>query len=149
VNNGFLTKSEIMVKDGALRKKQINYTLTYQSIMELIMADKYVTGIVNEEITEIPEHLRAVPERGEPTEQQLVNFRIVQEIVNVLFHEHDLMIGQDGYLTEGLSAATIEQLRMNALIKAPADVAAFYKDTIDKSFFQDHRSRHFVFRNLI
>jgi hypothetical protein len=149
VNNGFLTKSEIMVKDGALRKKQINYTLTYQSIMELIMADKYVTGIVKEEITEIPEHLRAVPERGEPTEQQLVNFRIVQEITNVLFHEHDLMVGQDGYLAKGLSAATIEQLRMNALIKVPADVAASYRDTIDRSFFQDHRSRHFVFRNLI
>jgi hypothetical protein len=149
VNNGFLTKSELMLKEGTLRKKQVNYTLTYQSIMELIMADKYVTGIVKEEITAIPEHLRAVPERGEPTEQQLVNFRIVQEIVNMLFHEHDLMIGQDNYLAEGLSAATIEQLRMNALIQVPPDVAASYKATVEASFFKDYRSRHFVFRNLI
>ncbi|CAM4417414.1 hypothetical protein SAMN06265348_1199 [Pedobacter westerhofensis] len=67
----------------------------------------------------------------------------------MLFHEHDLLIAQDDYLAEGLSVATIEQLRMNALIQVPPDLATSYKATIEESFSKDHRSRHFVFRNFI
>ncbi len=149
VNNALLTKSEIPASKGAMRKIQVTYTLTYQSIMEIIMAEKYVESIVNEEITAIPEYLRAVQETGEPTEQQLVNQRIVQEIVNSLFHDHDLLIGREDFLAEGISAATIEQLQTKALIQAPPDVAASFKANIDGLYFKDHKSRYFVFRNLI
>lgn len=149
VNNAFLTKSEMPVGKGAMRKIQIMYTLTYQSIMEIIMAEKYVDGIINEEITAIPEHLRSVSEHAEPSEQQLINQRIVQEIVNSLFHDHDLLIGRDNFLVEGISSATIQQLQTKALIQAPADVAASFKTNIDDLYFKDHKSRHFVFRNLI
>lgn len=149
VNNAFLTKSEIPVGKGAMRKIQVTYTLTYQSIMEIIMAEKYVDGIVNKEITAIPERLRVVPEIGEPSEQHLINQRIVQEIVNTLFHEHDLLIGRDNFLTEGISVATIQQLQTKALIQAPPDVAASFKVNIDGLYFKDHKSRHFVFRSLI
>lgn len=149
VNNAFLTKSKIPVAKGAMRKFQVTYTLTYQSIMEIIMADKYVDGIVNNEITAIPEYLRAVPERGEPSEQQLVNQRIVQEIVNTLFHDYNLLIGRDDFLAEGISLTTIRQLQTEALIKAPRVVASSFKANIDDLYFKDHKSRHFVFRNLI
>lgn len=149
VNNAFLTRSEIPVGQGAMKNIQVSYTLTYQSIMEVIMAEKYVEGIINEEITAIPEYLRAVPERGNPTEQQLINQRIVQEITNTLFHKHNKMIGRDGFLTEGISKATIQQLQTIALIQAPPDVAASFKANIDGLYFKDHKSRHFVFRNLI
>lgn len=148
-NNAFLTKRAIPLVKGVMRKIQTSYTLTYQSIMEFIMAKKYVAGIVNNEITAIPEHLRAVPEGGEASEQQLVNQRIVQEIVNTLFHDHNLLIGRDGFLAEGFSTITIQQLQTNAMIQAPTDVAASFKTTIDGLFFKDHKSRHFVFRNLI
>jgi len=149
VNNGFLTKSEIPVGRGVMRKIQITYTLTYQSIMEIIMAEKYVHGIIKKEITAIPEHLRAVSERVEPSEQQLINQRIVQEIVNALFHDHDLLIGRDDFLAEGISAATIQQLQTKALIQAPPNIAALFKANIDGLYFKDHKSRHFAFRNLI
>ncbi len=149
VNNAFLTKSEIPVGKGAMPKIQITYTLTYQSIMEIIMAEKYVDGIVNKEITAIPEHLRAVSERAELSEQQLINQRIVQEIVNTLFHDHNLLIGRDDFLAEGISAATIQRLQTKALIQAPPDVAASFKASIDGLYFKDHKSRYFVFRNLI
>jgi len=149
VNNAFLIKSKIPVGNGAMRKIQVTYTLTYQSIMEVIMAEKYVNGIVNKEITTIPEHLRAVPERGKPTEQQLVNQRIVQEIVNSLFHDHDLLIGRDDFLIEGILPATIRQLQTKALIQAPPNVAASFKTNIDGLYFKDHKSRHFVFLNLV
>lgn len=149
VNNAFLTKNEIPVGKGALRKRELNYTLTYQSIMEIIMAEKYVDGIVSKDITAIPEYLRAVPERDEASEQQLVNHRIVQEIVNTLFHNHDLLVGRDDFLAEGLSEATIQQLQTEALIQAPKNVAASFKANIDALYFKDHKSRHFIFRNLI
>lgn len=51
VNNAFLTKSEIPIGKGVMQTMQVNYTLTYQSIMEIIMAEKYVDGIINKEIT--------------------------------------------------------------------------------------------------
>lgn len=149
VNSAFLIKSEIPVGNGAMRKIQVNYSLTYQSIMEIIMAEKYVDGIIKKEITSIPEHLRAVSQRGEPFEQHLLNQRIVQEIVNTLFHNHDLLIGRDNFLTDGISLTAIQQLQTKALIQAPQDVAASFKTNIDALYFKDHKSRHFVFRNLI
>lgn len=149
VNNAFLTKSEIPVGKGVMKKKQISYTLTYQSIMEVIMAEKYVEGILNEKITAIPEHLRVVQERGESTELQLVNQRIVQEIANTLFHDHDLLIGRDNFLSEGIAPATIQQLQTKALIQAPSDVAASFKENIDDLYFKDYKSRYFVFSTLI
>jgi len=149
VNNAFLTKSEIPVGKGAMRKIQITYTLTYQSIMEIIMAEKYVDGIVNKEITAIPQHLRAVSERAELSERQLINQRIVQEIVNMLFIDHNLLIGRDDFLAEGFSETNIQRLQTKALIQAPPDVAATFKTNIDGLYFKDHRNRHLVFRNLI
>jgi len=149
VNDAFLTKSEIPVGKSALRPIQVTYTLTYQSIMEVIMAEKYVHAIINKEITTIPEHLCALPERGKSTEQQLVNQRIIQEVVNTLFHHHDLLIGRDDFLIEGISPAMIQQLQTKALIQAPSGVAASFKDNINSLYFRDHKSRHFVFRNLI
>lgn len=149
VNNAFLIKSEIPVGKGALRKIQVTYTLTYQSIMEMIMAEKCVDTIVNKKITAIPEHLCALPDRGKPTEQQLVNQRIIQEVVNTLFHHHDLLIGRDDFLIEGISPAMIQQLQTKALIQAPSGVAAAFKDNINGLYFSDHKRRHFVFRDLI
>jgi hypothetical protein len=149
VNNAFLTKSEIPVGKGARKKIQVTYTLTYQSIMEVIMAEKYVDGIINKEIAAIPEHLLAVPESGKTTEQHLVYQRVVQEIVNTLFHDHDLLVGQDYFLAEGISHATIQQLQTKALIKVPPNVAASFKANIDGLYLKDHKNRHFVFSNLI
>ncbi|WP_273276811.1 hypothetical protein [Maribacter polysiphoniae] len=149
VNNAFLTKSEIPVKKGAIKKIQVSYTLTYQSIMEVIMSDKYVEGIIKEEITAIPERLLAVPERGKSHELQLVNQRIVQEIVNTLFHKHGILIGRDNFLSKGIAPATIQQLQTKALIQAPSDVAASFKANIGILYFKDLKSRYFVFSTLI
>nr|WP_315085940.1 hypothetical protein [uncultured Chryseobacterium sp.] len=149
VNNAFLTKSEIPVGKGAIRKKQINYTLTYQSTMEIIMAEKYVERIINKEIAAIPEHLRPVLEVAEKSEQMLINQRIVQEIVNMLFHNHNLMIGRDNFLADGISKATIQQLQTKALIQAPPEIAATFEHSIKNLYFKDYKSRYIVFRELI
>ncbi len=148
-HNAFVTKSEVLVRKGALRKTKVTYTLTYQSIMEFIMAEKYVDSIIKKEISKIPEHLQALPNRDGHSEQQLINLRIVQEIVNTLFHDHGLLIGSEGFLAEGISVDTIKQLRINALIQAPPNVAASQTAKIDGLFHKDHKSRHFVFSKLI
>lgn len=149
VNNAFLTKSEIPKGEGAMRNIQVTYSLTYQSIMETIMAQKYVDAIKEGEITAIPEHLRLTPGGGGLSEQQLINQRIVQEIVNKLFHDHNLWIGRNNFLTQGISSTMIVQLQIKALIQAPPNAAASFKTTIDGLYFKDHKSRYFVFRNLI
>lgn len=149
VNNAFLIKSEMPTGKGILKKIRISYTLTYQSIMEMIMAEQYVDGIVNKGLTELPQHLLSISKAGKRTEVQLLNQRIVQQVVNTLFHDHDLLVGRDEFLSSGLDSATILQLQTNALIQAPPNVAGSFKARIDELYFKDHKNRHFVFRNLI
>ncbi|NLU94906.1 hypothetical protein [Chitinophaga sp. Ak27] len=149
VNNAFLTKSEIPLGKGALKKIQVIYTLTYQSIMEVIMAEKFVEGIMSEEINAIPEHLLLGGGVPAATQSPMVNQRIVQDIVNTLFHKYDMLIGRDGFLTEGIQQATIQQLQTNALIHAPAGVAASFSARVEELYFKDHINRYLVFRSLI
>ncbi len=149
VNHAFLTKSEIPVNKGVMKKIMVSYTLTYQSIMEVIMSERYSDGIASKKLTAIPEHLLAASKSGEPGKVHFVNQRIVQQIVNMLFHKHGLLIGRDDFLIQGLEPAVIRQLQTKALIQAPADVASSFKENIDALYFKDHKSRHFVFSNLI
>lgn len=113
------------------------------------MAEKYVERIINKEIAAIPEHLRPVLEVAEKSEQMLINQRIVQEIVNMLFHNHNLMIGRDNFLADGISKATIQQLQTKALIQAPPEIAATFEHSIKNLYFKDYKSRYIVFRELI
>lgn len=150
VNNGFLSRSEIPTGTGLLRTTKITYTLTYQSIMELIMAEKYTTAIANGEIQSIPSHLLKISGEGEGMRKnRLENERIVQQIVNNLFHEHDILIGRDGALNLGIEPQTVVELQTKAMIKIPKDVAENFKENITESFFRDHKSRFFVFKTLI
>lgn len=148
VNNGFLSKSEIPIGTSILRKNKISYSLTYQSIMELIMSERYTAGIVAGELLELPEHLISTTELS-GNEGSLVKERIVQQIVNSLFHDHGKLIGRNNFLTGGLDPATVHQLQTRALIQAPPDVAETYKTNINTLYFKDHKSRYFAFSNLI
>jgi len=153
-NHGFLIKTELPGGTGMLEKARHIYTLAYQSIMELVMAEKYASAIISGDLTKIPEHLLASLETdGQkpvvPKETHLLNQRIVQGIANTLFHEHERLIGAENYLSEGLDGGLVAELQLNALIKAPAEIAAKYKDRVDELFFKDYKSRHFAFKELI
>ena len=148
VNYGFLNKIEIPNGKGLLKKTKVTYNLTYQSIMELIMSEKYVDDIVRRQLNVLPAHLFSLQEKSEGSDVHLINERIVQQIVNTLFHEHNLLIGRDN-LAEGLNSTTIHQLQTKALIQAPSDVAASFKHNINELYFKDPKSRYFVFSTLI
>jgi hypothetical protein len=149
VNNGFLSRSEVPTGTGLLRTTEITYTLTYQSIMELIMAEKYTTAIANGEIQSVPSHLLKISGEGDGKKNHLENERIVQQIVNNLFHEHDLLIGRDGTLDVGIESQTVGELQTKAMIKIPKEVAGNFRENVTESFFRDHKSRFFVFKTLI
>jgi len=151
VNNGFLIKSELLIGKGMLNKTRIIYNLTYQSIMELIMSDKYAESIMSGELTALPVHLvvaQSSPNK-EGTNTHLVSERIVQQIINKVFHESGKLIGKDKFLTEGLEPSMVQQLQIKALILAPPTIGVTWRATIDELYFRDHKSRSFVFSNLI
>ncbi len=150
-NNSFLTKSELLKGDGMLPTVQVIYNLTYQSIMEIIMSEKYAKGIMSGELTALPTHLLVTPteQHKESTEEHLVNERIVQQIVNKVFHEQNQLIGKEGFLAEGLETSMIQQLQIKALITAPPAIGETLRANIDKLFFENHKTRSFVFSNLI
>jgi hypothetical protein len=147
-NNAILIKSEILVKTGALMKPKISYTITYQSIMELMMADKYVEDIQDGKSIKLPDQLIAVPHTEKHADQHLVNQRIVQQVVNKLYYSTGQLIGE-GFLTEGLSPAKVMELQTTALIYAPAETAAAYRESVDRQFLGSPESRYFVFKTLI
>jgi hypothetical protein len=153
-NHGFIIKTELPGGSGILEKTKHVYTLAYQSIMELVMAEKYSNAIISGQLNKIPVHLLTTSENGEqkstmPRETHLLNQRIIQNIANTLFHDHGKLIGIDNYLSEGIDAGLVSELQLNALIKAPSEIAGKYKGRIDELFFKDYKSRHFVFQELI
>jgi flagellar biosynthesis/type III secretory pathway chaperone len=153
--NGFIIRSELQSGQGILSETKFIYNLAYQSIMELIMADKIATAILSGRLNKIPSHLFNTPkqkadiETSEISEHHLLNQRIVQNIVNTLFHEHGKLIGQENYLSEGIEKSVIFDLQLNALIKAPAAIAKKYKQRIDELFLRDYKSHSFIFEHLI
>lgn len=150
VHNGFLIKSELPKGPGILDAIEIQYNLTYQSIMELILADKYADAIITGELKQIPPHLiEAIDDSNETINGDLKNERIVQQIANQLLHKKGMFIGEDGFLSEGLSQSRITRLQTKALILAPKSIGERFKETIDELYFRDYKSRHFIFENLI
>lgn len=154
-DNGFIIKSELPVGSGILSDTKLVYNLAYQSIMELIMADKFTRAIKNGKLDKIPSHLLTISRSNagmediEINDHHLLNQRIVQNIVNTLFHENGKLIGEENYLSKGVDKALISELQLNALIKAPAAIAEKYKQRIDELFLRDYKSRSFVFEQLI
>src|SRR5690606_31570694 len=82
-------------------------------------------------------------------EKYLVNEKIVQNIVNQLFQEHGKLIGDGQFLVEGFNLDEIQNLRIQAMIKAPKEVAEEYKQVVEGLFFKDHKARYFIFSRLL
>jgi hypothetical protein len=143
-NNGLLNKMQKPDEDDLLSIPKYVYSLPYQSIMELIMSDKYTKAIVDKKLTSLPEFLI---ERTDAN--GLINNRIIQNIANTLLYENDILLGQDGFMADGLTSGHIEDIKIQALIKAPDSIALKYKGWVDEMYFKDFKSRHAIFKKLI
>src|SRR5690349_14473348 len=82
------------------------------------------------------------------SERHLINQRIIQNIVNAIFEEQGKLIGEGGYLSEGLDENTITELQINALIKAQPPNAAKYKQKVQQLFL-DYSTHRYVFQYLV
>lgn len=148
--HGFLIRSEVAVKTSLLARPKISYSLTYQSIMELVMAEKTATQISEQQIQHLPAALLTVSAPSSPAGSgALVHERIVQQVVNQLYYAGHPLVGEGGFLSAGLSDEIVENLRIRVLIEAPRAISEDLKRQIRELYMADFKSRFFVFSNLI
>ncbi len=148
---GIITKSEI-AGVNALDEAVVLYQISYQSIMEIIMADKVVKSIVENEITSLPDNLiseQTEVNMGGRGGAVILNQKIVENIVTSLFNDHEMMIGEDGFLANGLTSNEIEFLRFKALAKSTQDGSEKYKSEVKQHFLQDYKQRSEILAQLI
>jgi hypothetical protein len=147
--NGVLIKTEKETTEDGIPKLEINYSMTYRSIPELVIATRVAKRIVRDEITNITDEtfynqFNAVPPNRTGLKADDVKRsrqRIRQEIANILFHEHGKLVGENGFLDTGLTKQEIFDLNFGSMIKAPERLATMYKDGIDKMFFGSRADR--------
>lgn len=143
VNHGILVRFEAQVNAGILKQIKVIYRLTYQSVMELIMSDKYVTELQSGAISELPGFLVEQDRNG-----NLMHERILVGITNTLAHKHGRMIGDDGFLISNMPEGIIPELRVRAMLQAPSTDDR-YKAEVKTLFYSNLKSKNFVFRRLI
>ena len=80
-NNGLLNKTQVQGEEDLLSTPKYVYSLPYQSIMELIMSDKYTKAIVDKKLTTLPEFLTKKADSN-----VLINQRIIQNIAKIMFY---------------------------------------------------------------
>ncbi|MBC9909140.1 hypothetical protein [Chitinophaga varians] len=138
------------------------YTLSYQSIMELIMSDKIYQELKLQDKPIFPVFLletSSVSDR-QPTHlnsydmtldkgKSLINYRIVQNVVNKFLQDEDKIIGRQGFLSDGLSEEMILTLQMGALMNSNENIVAKYKPKLKKQFIEDRKLRFKIFSKLI
>lgn len=148
-DNGILIKTETESSEDGIPALETSYSMTYRSIPELVIASRVAKRIVKGEITNITDatfygFFNAVPPADSPVDVAEVKqsrIRIRQQIVNILFHEHGKLIGQDDFLGIGLSDFEIFDLRFEAMLKAPETLVAQYKQGVTNFFFGSRQNR--------
>lgn len=154
VNNGILIRSQKEDLSGPIKKRTVEYYITYQSIIEHVLSAQITEEIEQGTLTAIPPYLhqpmaRPLDDKGLDLENLSPNWRIIQGIVNTFFIDHQKLIGENNFLTEGFDEESIRQLQLEALVIAPFDIAARYKGKVDKMFLSGGKEMLFLMKHLI
>ncbi|MFD0764471.1 GNAT family N-acetyltransferase [Mucilaginibacter lutimaris] len=155
--NGILIKTEVEKISDGIPIIVTEYSMTYRSIPEIVIASRVAKRIVNGEITNITDDafyalFNAIQGSSRPVSADEVKRsrkRIRQEIVNILLHEHGKMIGRGGFISTGLSEDEIFDLRFNAMLKAPESLVSEYEKGVENVFFGDMAGRLNLLRHQI
>ena len=155
--NGFLIRFEKEDNTGFLKNHRIYYNITYQSLIEHILIENALFDITNGRLNYIPKLFkRGMIAPLDDNPQDFVNplgkpynARIIQSIVNRVFDETGRLIGDGDYLVEGFKNKEIFEMRMEALSRAPIELAIQYKSQIDKMFFGGYKTQFLVLKHLI
>ncbi|HEK20310.1 MAG TPA: GNAT family N-acetyltransferase [Bacteroidetes bacterium] len=156
-DNGILIRNQKQSIIDGLTIFEFDYSMTYRSIPEMIIANRTVERITAGEITNISddsffELFNAVGSKNTSTEARLrltERKRIMQLIVNILFHEQGKLVGQNGFLAKGLDDLEIFNLQFGAMLKAPRALVDLYKPNVDSHFFGSREGRMKLLREQI
>ena len=157
VNNGLLTRSEIPDNTATLITIKQIYSLSYQSILTIVISDKLVRQIQSGDLTQLPAHLVTRPLFTQDTQaeyekyetQKFINEKIVENTVKTLFYDHGRLIAEDDFLTEGLTRQQSTSFQLMALVDAPKEIDPKYGQAISQHFLDDPQYRYSVFDLLL
>lgn len=154
VHKGILVRSLKEDSSGLIKKKIREYYITYQSIIEHVLSGQITKEIENGTLEAIPKYLhqpmvRPLDGKGLDIDNLSPNWRIIQEIVNTFFIKHQKLIGENDFLTKGFDEKGVQELQLEALVVAPVDLAARYKERIDRMFLSGGEDLLFLMRHLI
>lgn len=155
--NGIITKYQREIKKGIIKKYRSYYSITFQSILEIVISDKIYETILIGNLTEIPDVLfenMAMPTGLNPIEYlrrygKYPNQKIIQDIVNKVFIESGKLIGENNFLINGFDEEEIFLMQLEVLINAPYSLALKYKDWVTDLLVNDYEKRIIVLKNLI
>lgn len=155
-SNGILTSYERIDKTGILDIIVVHYSITYQSIIEIIISEEIYESIKTGDISEIPEQLLrpiASPIFSRHTNTNIKkitpNVLIIQNLVSRVFNEQERLIGENGFLKGKFNREQILNLQFYAIKKAPLVLAKKYENYIKNLFFQNYTSRFKVLKQLV
>jgi hypothetical protein len=154
---GILIKSTKTNGSGALKIKINIYSITYQSIIEFIIADRIIVEINNNILGNITTQLDRNENSEEVNKKEIIpielhtiaNKRIEQNIVNSLFLNESKLIEETDLIFSGYKKEQIFYLRMHALVFATESIAIKYKSEIDGLFFGSKQEQYKVLKYLI
>lgn len=156
--NGIITRTEREKGAGILRTRNKFYTISYQSILEIVLSDNITRQIIDEEAQEFPEIIFqnfALPFDVNPIEFRrehngnTPNQQLIQNVVNRVLIRTEKLIGINGYLVKGFNSRQIFKMQLEALIAVPGKTANLFKDWVDDMVYNDYQKRFEIIRSLI
>lgn len=145
-DHGILFTESRVDTTSVLGITQTEYAMTNQAIIEHLLFESVYQDIVAGKLSKLPSTLVSHP--GPSQAKNISNEKIVQDIADRLLMEKSILIGENGFLIEGIEGL-VGGLQLRALIHTPIERKAEYQPRIDQLFFHSVDSQHGLLNNLI
>lgn len=156
VEHGFLIRIREKQKGDFLDTTRVEYTITNQSFIDIIISSKIYSDIVEQELDYIPRLTRKksfeeLLETSTYGASELYNNNISKDIVEQIFRRTGKLIGDDGYLTKGFNDSEVIRLRLAVLATVKKGTPEHLKreDEIRNLFIRDVFRRGEILEHLI
>ena len=155
--NGIITRIERVEAKGMIKKYEKYYSITYQSILEIVLSDNITSSIIDRGLEEFPEIVFqnfALPIDMNPIEfsrkyNKTPNQQLIQNVVNSIFWRTGKLIGLDGYLGKGFTGEEIFEMQLEALAGSPYLLAKKFEHWISEMIINDYGKRFTILKSLI
>lgn len=148
VNNGMLIRSEVFDQGIGMKKKRSVYRMLSNSVIEMIIAGRLANDISNGTIANIPTEFKNIGQ--ELGAEEIISAQLIlQSTVDRLFISQNKLIGDDGFLTDGIEQEKISSLRLTALVNAKGEQVEKYKAEVEEMLLSPGENQFNVLANLI